>query len=88
MAQDLLRPIFGDVLAWDAAPAQTLPLEHPSRGPIHGRGQPGTLSFVSARGSFTRRMTGIRKSSDSNGNRIERGAELENKAQGTQVGGF
>ena len=34
--------------AWDAAPAQTLPLEHPPRGPIHGRGQPSIVSFVSA----------------------------------------
>ena len=34
--------------AWDAAPAQTLPLEHPPQGPIHGRGQPSIVSFVSA----------------------------------------
>ena len=31
--------------AWDAAPAQTLPLEHPPRGPIHGRGQPSIVSL-------------------------------------------
>jgi hypothetical protein len=54
--------------AWDAAPAQTLPLEHPPRGPIHGRGQPGIMSFVSASKSLSQ-MTGIRKSSDFKANR-------------------
>ena len=54
--------------AWDAAPAQTLPLEHPPQGPIHGRGQPGIMSFVSASKSLSQ-MTGIRKSLDFKANR-------------------
>ena len=59
--------------AWDAAPAKTLPLEHPPQGPIHGRGQPSIVSFVSA--SQARQTGGWR------------GSGWRNRAKGKQAGG-